>query len=246
MEIISVIYWCFICLVLYSWQYQAEFTCSSLRDDHKCSKSITDNADATDLFFSRISFNLVLPLDIWFTTDCICAYAAQDSLQQEIIRDNHSARQAQTNHNRKNKSVKEQIRRIRVIRDRFWTRRESRRRKSLSIRYCLPDSPPRHALIPRLRPGLLSLRSVLASRQRLSVISVESVIEWKALRSCVFFSNTDLADWTDAGRHLTSIMGAYIFLLFLFIDVLLYSRQYKNCGKALSVMLKNCGNSVLS
>ena len=29
---------------------QAEFTCSSLRDDHKCSKSITDNADATDLF----------------------------------------------------------------------------------------------------------------------------------------------------------------------------------------------------
>ena len=43
---------------------QAEFTCSSLRDDHKCSKSITDNADATDLFFSRISFNLVLPLDI--------------------------------------------------------------------------------------------------------------------------------------------------------------------------------------
>ena len=43
---------------------QTEFTCSSLRDDHKCSKSITDNADATDLFFSRISFNLVLPLDI--------------------------------------------------------------------------------------------------------------------------------------------------------------------------------------
>ena len=35
---------------------QAEFTCSSLRDDHKCSKSITDNADATDLFFSRIFF----------------------------------------------------------------------------------------------------------------------------------------------------------------------------------------------
>ena len=33
---------------------QAEFTCSSLRDDHKCSKSITDNPDATDLFFSRI------------------------------------------------------------------------------------------------------------------------------------------------------------------------------------------------
>ena len=43
---------------------QSDFSCSSLRDDHKCSKSITDNADATDLFFSRISFNLVLPLDI--------------------------------------------------------------------------------------------------------------------------------------------------------------------------------------
>ena len=35
---------------------QAEFTCSSLRDDHKCSKSITDNPHATDLFFSRIFF----------------------------------------------------------------------------------------------------------------------------------------------------------------------------------------------
>ena len=35
---------------------QAEFTCSSLSDDHKCSKSITDNPDATDLFFSRIFF----------------------------------------------------------------------------------------------------------------------------------------------------------------------------------------------
>ena len=30
---------------------QAEFTCSSLRDDHKCSKSITDKADATDFIF---------------------------------------------------------------------------------------------------------------------------------------------------------------------------------------------------
>ena len=33
------------------------------------------------------------------------------------------------------------------------------------------------ALIPRLRPGLLSLRSVLPSRQRLFVRSVESVVE---------------------------------------------------------------------
>ena len=30
---------------------QTEFTCSSLRDDHKCSKSITDKADATDFLF---------------------------------------------------------------------------------------------------------------------------------------------------------------------------------------------------
>ena len=43
----------------------------------------------------------------------------EHSTKQVIIRENHSARQAQTNHNRKNKSVKEQIRRIRVIRDRF-------------------------------------------------------------------------------------------------------------------------------
>ncbi|MCI6404559.1 MAG: hypothetical protein MR820_10870, partial [Prevotella sp.] len=32
-------------------------------------------------------------------------------------------------------------------------------------RYCLPDSSPFFVLIPRLRHGLLSLRSVLASRQ---------------------------------------------------------------------------------
>ena len=39
---------------------QAEFTCSSLRDDHKCSKSITDNPDATDLFFHGLfSFGFI-------------------------------------------------------------------------------------------------------------------------------------------------------------------------------------------
>ena len=36
------------------------------------------------LSFSRISFYLVLPLDIGFTADCFCAYTALDSLQQEI------------------------------------------------------------------------------------------------------------------------------------------------------------------
>ena len=45
---------------------QAEFTCSSLSDDHKCSKSITDNPDATDLFFSRIFlFGLFFYLDLY-------------------------------------------------------------------------------------------------------------------------------------------------------------------------------------
>ena len=62
-------------------------------------KKFTDNADATDLFFSQILFLLVLPLDIGFTTDCFCAYTALDSLQQEIMRDNHCAQQAQINHN---------------------------------------------------------------------------------------------------------------------------------------------------
>ena len=57
-------------------------------------KKFTDNADATDFIFSRILFLLVLPVDIGFTTDCICAYTARDYRQQEIIRDNHSARQA--------------------------------------------------------------------------------------------------------------------------------------------------------
>ena len=47
------------------------------------------------LSFSRISFYLVLPVDIGFTTDCFCAYTALDYLQQEIIRDNHCAQQAQ-------------------------------------------------------------------------------------------------------------------------------------------------------
>ena len=37
-------------------------------------------------------------------SDCICAYTGLDSLQQEIIRDNHCARQAQTNPARHNKN----------------------------------------------------------------------------------------------------------------------------------------------
>ena len=42
-------------------------------------KMFTDNADATDFIFSRILFLLVLPLDIGFTTDCLCASTALDS-----------------------------------------------------------------------------------------------------------------------------------------------------------------------
>ena len=68
-------------------------------------KEFTDNADATDSFFH--GFNFVLLLGIGFTTDCICAYTALDYLQQELIRENPSARQAQTNQARHNKkSVK--------------------------------------------------------------------------------------------------------------------------------------------
>ena len=51
-------------------------------------------------------FKFVLLLGIGFTTDCICAYTALDYPQQEIIRDNPSARQAQTNHNWIKQSVK--------------------------------------------------------------------------------------------------------------------------------------------
>ena len=47
--------------------------------------------------FSRISFYLALLLGIGFTTDYNRACTALDYLQQEIIRDNLSARQAQTN-----------------------------------------------------------------------------------------------------------------------------------------------------
>ena len=49
-------------------------------------------------------FNFVLLLGIGFTTDCICAFTALDNLQQEIIRDNHCARQAQRNPARHNKN----------------------------------------------------------------------------------------------------------------------------------------------
>ena len=81
-------------------------------------------------------FNFVLLLGIGFTTDCICAFTALDDLQQELIRDNPSARQAQRNPARHNKNPwKEQIRRISFLSviD-FWTWRVSQRRVSTSTK----------------------------------------------------------------------------------------------------------------
>ena len=120
-------------------------------------KKFTDNADTTDFIFSQILFLLVLLLDIGFTTDCLCAYTVLDYLQQEIIRENPSARQAQTNPGRHNKNPwKEQIRRISVIRDWFWTWRASQRRVStsygvlssrqLSLTFLIPETSSRVTL----------------------------------------------------------------------------------------------------
>ena len=82
-----------------------QLICSfALRLSAHALKRFTDNADATDFIFSRILFLLVLPVDIGFTTDCMCAYTALDYLQQEIIRDNHCAQQAPTNPARHNKN----------------------------------------------------------------------------------------------------------------------------------------------
>ena len=122
-----------------STQLICSFTFGSVRTRSKSSRIMLIRRIIS---FSRILFLLVLPVDIGFTTDCICAYTALDDLQQEIIRENPSARQAQTNHNWIKKSVKEQIRRISVIRDWFWTWRASQRRVSTSRGYCLPDSSP--------------------------------------------------------------------------------------------------------
>ena len=66
-------------------------------------KKFTDNG-YNGFYLSRISFYIVLPLDTGFITDYICACTALDSLQQEIIRDNHSARQAHINPTTHNKN----------------------------------------------------------------------------------------------------------------------------------------------
>ena len=58
-----------------------------------------------------------------------------------------------------------------VIRDRFWTWRARQRRVSISCGTVFQTALHELLVIPRLRPGLLSLRSVLASSQIL-VLSI--------------------------------------------------------------------------
>lgn len=62
--------------------------------------------------------------------------------------------------------------------------------KHVGIRYCLPDSrPPMLLSYPRLRPGLLLLRSVLSSRQILLIRSIRWIrVPFHRL---VFFLNTN-------------------------------------------------------
>ena len=79
--------------------------------------NIESRCDGFYLFTDLFLFGLVYSNG--FISDCICAYTAQDYLQQELIRENLSARQAQRKPITQKKSVKEQIRRISVIRDRF-------------------------------------------------------------------------------------------------------------------------------
>ena len=75
-----------------STQLRCSFTFGSVRTRSKSSRITLMRRI---LSFSRILFLLVLLLGIRFTTDCLCAYTALDYLQQEIIRENPSARQAQ-------------------------------------------------------------------------------------------------------------------------------------------------------
>ena len=79
----------------------------------------------TDLFFL-----------LWFVCACRGAGIFTDYLLLKAIQRRIGAKTIRSKsninwqHKKKMKSVKEQIRRIRVIRDRFWTWRRSRRRKS--------------------------------------------------------------------------------------------------------------------
>ena len=68
---------------------QTEFTCSSLRDDHKCSKSITDKADATDLFFHGFFYSFMICLRLpgaMIVTDYLLLEAIQRRIGANTIR----------------------------------------------------------------------------------------------------------------------------------------------------------------
>ena len=93
------------------------------------------------------------------------------SFQQEIIRDNHCAQQAPTNPTTRNKNPWKNRSVASVIRDRFWTWRARQRRVSISCGTVFQTALHELLVIPRLRPGLLSLRSVLAYSQIL-VLSI--------------------------------------------------------------------------
>ena len=110
-------------------------------------------------------------------TDFICAYTVSDRLQQEIIRENHSARQAQKNQQHTIKIRERTDPSHPLIRDWFWTWRASRRHASISCGTVFQTALPLLLVIPRLRPGLLSLRSVLASSQIL-LFSIMNYALW--------------------------------------------------------------------
>ena len=68
---------------------QAEFTCSSLRDDHKCSKSITDKADATDILFHGFVYSITIYLRLpgaMIVTDDLLLEAIQRRIGANTIR----------------------------------------------------------------------------------------------------------------------------------------------------------------
>ena len=107
-----------------------------------------------------------------FPMDCICAYTPQDSLLREIIRDNLSARQAHVNHYRIEESVKRTnpLHLLSVIDfECLCSLRSDEHVNSACVGTVFQTAVPLFHVIPRLRPGLLSLCSVLASSQSLQI-----------------------------------------------------------------------------
>jgi len=135
-------------------------------------KEFTDNADATDFIFSRISFCVATWYWIYYGL-YLHLYGA--GLPPARVNPWKSQRPAGAEKSNNTIKIRERTNPSHPlsIRDRFWTWRASQRRVSSSTRYCLPDSYFCVVVkTPRLRPGLLSLRSVLASRQILWLLVV--------------------------------------------------------------------------